>query len=114
TNIGQLERHMTGLVDEIKPRQMFQRFCNDFHRYVAEDDYSSVLRVYNQKSMLPASNVAGLCGLANKDAYIKKVIDILRHDGPGAERIRKAIISCFGIDETQASAKPTISLAPND
>ncbi len=114
TNIGQLERHMTGLVDEIKPRQLFQSFCNDFHRYVAEDDYSSVLRVYNQKSMLPGSNVAGLCGLANKEAYINKVIEILRREGPGAARIRKAIISCFGIDEAQASAKPNISLISND
>lgn len=114
TNIGQLERHMTGLVDEIKPRQLFQNFCNDFHRYVAEGDYTAVLRVYNQKSMLPGSNVAGLCGLANKEAYIKKVIDILRHDAPGANRIRKAIIACFGIDEAQASAKPNISLIDND
>lgn len=114
SNIGQLERHMTGLVDEIKPRQLFQDFCNDFHRYVAEGDYSSVLRVYNQKSMIPGSNVAGLCGLSNKEAYINRVIDILRHEGKGAERIRKAIITCFGIDETQASAKPNISLIDND
>lgn len=114
TNIGQLERHMTGLVDEIKPRQLFQNFCNDFHRYVAEGDYSSVLRVYNQKSMIPGSNVAGLCGLSNKEAYINRVIDILRREGKGAERIRKAIITCFGIDEAQASAKPNISLIDND
>ena len=108
-------RHrVTGLVDEIKPRQLFQNFCNDFHRYVSEGDYPSVLRVYNQKSMIPGSNVAGLCGLSNKEAYVARVIDILRHDGPDAARIRKAIIACFGIDETQASAKPAISLIDND
>lgn len=113
-NIAELERHITGLVDVIKPRQLYQNFCNDFHRYVSTDDYMSVLRVYNQKSMLSGSNVAGLCGLSNKEAYVKKVIDILRHDSPAATRIRSAIIKCFGIDEAQASAIKNLPPTDND
>lgn len=113
-NVAQLEQHMSGLVDEIKPRKLYQDFCNDFHRYVATDDYPSVLRVYNQKSMLPGSNVAGLCGLANKEAYINKVIKILRGGGRGAERIRRAIIGCFGLGGDEASVHHDLNVISDD
>ena len=48
--------------------------------------------------MLPGSNVAGLCGLRNKDEYINAIIDILRHDSNDARRIRTAITRCFGLE----------------
>ena len=65
--------------------------------------------------MLPSSNVAGLCGLANKDAYVQAIIDILRSNGHGAERIRKAIINCFGLEDDSLEApKPEISQIEND
>ncbi len=114
TNIGQLEKHMVGLVNEIRPRRLYDDFCKDFYRYVEEGDYQSVLRVYNQKSMLSGSNVAGLCGLSNKDAYVRTVIKILRNEGPAAARIRTAIIKCFGIDETQASARTSVNVIDHD
>lgn len=52
-NINKLEEHMVNLVNEINPRAMYENFCKEFHRYVVNGDYQSVLRVYNQKSMLP-------------------------------------------------------------
>lgn len=114
-NIARLEEHIANLVHEIMPRAMYENFCREFHSYVAEDDYGSVLRVYNQKSMVPASNVAGLCGLANKDAYIKTIIDILKRNGDDAARIRRAIIHCFGIDEEEATApRPEQKVIKND
>lgn len=87
----------------------------EFQGYVSTGDYSSILRVYNQKSMLPSSNVAGLCGLSNKEAYIQTIINILRHNGQPAMRIRKAIIECFGIDDERLDVpKPEINLLKND
>lgn len=101
-DINKLEEHIRNIVYEIRPRDMYERFCRDFNRYVADDDYASVLKVYNQKAMLPGSNVAGLCGLTNKNAYIEDVINILKENGPDAEYIRKAIIRCFGIENASA------------
>lgn len=99
SNINMLEEHINSLLSEINPRGLYESFCRSFRRYVETDDYSSVLRVYNQKSMLPGCNVAGLCGLKSKDDYIRAILAILREDGRDAERIRKAVMHCFGLDE---------------
>lgn len=97
TNIGALEEHMVDLVNEIDPRSIYEGLCRQFHTYLQNGDYASVLRVFNQKSMLPDCNVAGLMGLSDKKSYIQTVLGILKTDGPDAEAIRTAIKSCFGL-----------------
>ena len=101
TGIAMLEEHISRLNDEIQPRRIYEEFCREFRRYVDEGDYPAVLRVYNQKSMLASCNVAGLCGLKNKDEYIASVIDILRRELPDAKSIRTAVIKCFGLPEDE-------------
>lgn len=115
-NINMLEDHIEGLIKEINARGLYEGFCRQFRSYLAADDYASVLRVYNQKSMLPASNVAGLCGLKNKDEYIKTILQILRDESHGATRIRRAVKACFGLDEeplTDVDAAPAPVKAPD-
>lgn len=102
-SIGMLEKHMVGLVHEINPRGLYETFCRQFWRYVETGDYSGVLMVYNQKSMIPGSNVASLCGLQSKEDYIRAIISILREDGKDAARIRQAVVHCFGLDEPATS-----------
>ncbi|MBQ9076678.1 MAG: DUF4435 domain-containing protein [Muribaculaceae bacterium] len=99
-NINMLEEHLNDLAREINPRGMYEDFCREFHRYVDTGDYQSVLRVYNQKSMLVTSNVSSLCGVGNKEQYIRAVINILKGDGRDASRIRRAVMRCFGIGDT--------------
>lgn len=99
TNINALEEHMQNLVKEINPRGTYEQLCREFSRYAAMGDYQSILRVYNQKSMVPNSNVGSLCGLSgNKDAYIQAIISILKSDRPEASLIRDAIMRCFGLE----------------
>lgn len=102
SNINKLEQHMEDLIHEINAKGLYENFCQEFSRYHAESDYSSVLRVYNQKSMLPASNVAGLCGLHNKEEYIDTILEILRSDHPQARRIRTTVRQCFNLDPDPA------------
>ncbi len=97
-NINALEDHMIDLVKEINPRGMYEDLCRTFHDYVKGNDYAQVLKVFNQKSMLPDSNVAQLCGIANKDEYIKVILNILKEDGKDAQSIRSAVKKCFGIE----------------
>lgn len=96
-NINALEEHMSDLVNEINPRGMYEAICRDFHRYISTSDYASVLKVFNEKSMLPESGVAQLCGLKNKEEYIRAVLNILKADGDDADKIRLAVKRCFGI-----------------
>lgn len=91
SDIGSLEKHINGLLDEINPRGLYEKFCREFSQIAADGDYLAVLRVYNQKSMLPGCNVAGLCGLSGKDEYISRIMDILRADTRTAASIRAAV-----------------------
>lgn len=97
-SIEMLERHLVELPDEIKPRQLYDNLCNEFRRYATTGDYPAVLRVYNRKSMLPGCNVAGLCGLRDKDDYLYMILRILRRNSPESDRIRQAILNCFNVD----------------
>lgn len=111
-DINMLEEHVKNIVYEIKPRALYEQFCRDFNSYVANGDYRSVLRVYNQKSMVPQSNVAQMCGLKGKDAYVNDIIDILRRDTTEAAQIRQAVTECFGL--IKAGADLTINPFEND
>ena len=99
TSINALENHMVELVSEINPRGLYDQLCREFHAYEDNNDYASILRVYNQKQMLIDSNVAVLCGFKNKDDYIRGVLNILKGNSDNAEAIRRAIKACFGIEE---------------
>lgn len=97
-NINAFERHLAGLAEELNPRGLYEKLCREFSGYVASEDYASVLKVYNQKAMLPGSNVSQLCGLTgSKDSYIDAIITILRRDTASSRRIVAAITRCFGL-----------------
>ena len=96
-DIGSLEEHIGDLLEELNPRAYYEELCRDFHGYVARNDYNAVLKVYNEKSMLVNSNVAGLCGLPSVDAYVKSVLHILKCDCEEAEAIRVTVKRCFGM-----------------
>jgi hypothetical protein len=67
--------------------------------YEDNEDYASILKVYNQKLMLGESNVAVLCGYKNKEDYVRGVLNILKGNSEHARAIRKAIKACFGLEE---------------
>ncbi|MBR1543770.1 MAG: DUF4435 domain-containing protein, partial [Muribaculaceae bacterium] len=102
-NINALENHLTELVDEIKPRTMYEELCREFHRIESDGNYGKILQVFNQKTILTESNVAQLCGYKNKDEYIRGIISILKSDGKDAQDIRRSIKACFGLDTNQSS-----------
>ena len=101
TSINALENHMVELVSEINPRGLYDQLCREFHVYEDNNDYASVLKVYNQKLMLIESNVAVLCGFKSKDDYIRGVLNILKGGKESARTIRKAIKECFGLEESE-------------
>ncbi|WP_295729261.1 DUF4435 domain-containing protein [uncultured Muribaculum sp.] len=113
--IDKFEEHIADLVHELRPRDTYNQLVRDFRGYVDGGDYQSVLRVYNQKSMVSQSNVANMCGLKNHEAYVAAIIDILMRNVPEADRIRRAVTRCFGITADDASAKlPDISATEAD
>ena len=106
TSINALENHMVELVSEINPRGLYDQLCREFHVYEDNNDYASILRVYNQKQMLNDSNVATLCGFKSKDDYIRGVLNILKGNSNYANDIRHAIKACFGLEEATENEQP--------
>lgn len=92
-NISQLEEHLLELPAQINPRGLYERLCNDFNRYLREEDYASILRVYNRKTMLSESHAARHVGLRkdSEDSLIRAVLALLRRDTPEAKTVRQAI-----------------------
>lgn len=105
-NINAFEDHLSGLAAELNPRGVYEQLCREFNKYANEENYAEILKVYNQKSMLPGSNVSQLCGLnGSKEAYIDNIITILRRDSVASRRIRNAIINCFGLTDRSPQTK---------
>lgn len=89
--ITKLEEHMRGLINDVKPRTVYDGFCREFHSYLRNGDYASVLRVYNQKSMIAQSGVGAATGAGDHRSYIAAVLNILKSETPAAQRLRKAL-----------------------
>lgn len=98
-NIDSMEKHLAGLIDEIRPRELYNGFMERFRAMLDSRDYAGVLKVFNFKPMLTQCDVARLCGLPSVDAYRREIINILRSDTEPARRIRRSVRSCFLLTE---------------
>lgn len=64
--------------------------------YADQSDYRSILRVYNQKGMLPQSRLCNLLGINNKESYLNLILSILKENRDDAQAIRTAIKESLG------------------
>lgn len=97
-SIDELCHHIEHLTDDIDCRKMYEEIRETFKNYGETSNYEEILRVYNQKGMLPQSRVTNLCGLANKEKYLNFILSVLKENKDDAEHIRKAIRQCFGLE----------------
>lgn len=97
SNIDDYEKHINTLTDDCNPRQLYNRLCEKFAMFVSERQYSKILRVYNQKAMLPNCGIVQLCGFANKEKYIKFILSILHENSEDATSIRTAMREIVGL-----------------
>jgi hypothetical protein len=96
-NIDDYEEHIRTLTAESAPRKLYNELCDKFKLYVSERNYNKILRVYNQKSMLPNCGIVQLCGFASKDKYLKYILTILREDSQEANELRLAMREVVGV-----------------
>lgn len=96
-NIDDYEEHISTLTANCNPRQLYNDLCSKFAQYARERRYNRILRVYNQKSMLPNCGVVQLCGFANKDKYLKFILSILRENSADSASMRQALREVVGL-----------------
>lgn len=88
-------------VEEIHERMhvedIYKELKEEFQQYVNTADYDNILRVYNQKGMLPQSRLCQLCGISTKEHYLDFILSILRENEGDATIIRRAIKGSLGM-----------------
>ena len=77
-------------------RANYKNIKEEFESYIETENYKSILRVYNQKGMLPQSRLCAICGISNKESYLNLILSILKENKEDAEAIRKAIKHSLG------------------
>lgn len=96
TTVEQLADHVENIRRNIHVGEIYQTIRDKFLGYAETGDYKSILRVYNQKGMLPQSRLCSICGISNKESYLNLLLSILKENKEDAEAIRRAIKESLG------------------
>ena len=74
-------------------RGIYNEILQLFQTFIETQNYTDILKVFNNKGLLIKSDVAALCDLnPRNDAYLKFIQGILKQNSPTATSIRDAII----------------------
>lgn len=96
TTVEQLTEHIESIRFNVHVDEIYAGIKEKFIRYAETGNYSSILRVYNQKGMLPQSRLCNICGISNKESYLNLILSILKENKEDAEVIRTAIKESLG------------------
>lgn len=96
TTVEQLTEHVESIRLNIHVEEIYKNIKEEFESYIETENYKSILRVYNQKGMLPQSRLCAICGISNKESYLNLILSILKENKEDAEAIRKAIKHSLG------------------
>lgn len=98
-SVEQLAEHVENIRQNIDVDKIYTEIKEEFENYIAIADYKSILRIYNQKGMLPQSRLCSICGISNKESYLNLILCILKENKEDALTIRKAIKEALGTEE---------------
>lgn len=96
TTMEQLREHVESIRENVHVEEIYSKIKKDFIQYAETGDYKNILRVYNQKGVLPQSRLCNLCGISNKESYLNLILSILKENKEDAEIIRAAIKESLG------------------
>lgn len=96
TTVEQLTEHVESIRYNVHVDEIYNGIKDKFNQYIETGDYKNILRVYNQKGMLPQSRVCNFCGISNKENYLNFVLSILKENKEDAEVIRSSIKESLG------------------
>lgn len=89
--ITAMETHIRQLIKILNPRKKYNELHSRFRQIAENQDYSSMLKVFNHKPLISECDLPGLLGYKNKDEYVRGVISTLKSGHQESEKIRLAI-----------------------
>lgn len=94
--VEQLAEHVDMIRENIHVTEIYNTIRETFLSYIDTENYRSILKVYNQKGMLPQSRLCNILGISNKESYLSLIISILKENKEDAEAIRSTIKEALG------------------
>ena len=88
--------YVESIRETVHVQNIYSGIEQKFRQYADIGDYQNILRVYNQKGMLPQSRLCNICGINNKESYLNLVLSILKENKEDAEVIRTSIKESLG------------------
>ena len=96
STVDELTEHVQSIRETVHVDEIYTGIKEKFIRYAETGDYNNILRVYNQKGMLPQSQLCKYCGISNKESYLNLILSILKENKEDADVIRSSIKECLG------------------
>lgn len=96
TTVEQLTEHVESIRFNVHVDEIYSGIKDKFIQYIETGDYKNILRVYNQKGMLPQSRLCNICGISNKESYLNLILSILKENKEDSEVIRSSIKESLG------------------
>ena len=96
TTVEQLTEHVESIRLNIHVEEIYKNIKEEFESYIETENYKSILRVYNQKGMLPQSRLCAICGISNKESYLNLILSILKENKEDAESDTKGYQTFIG------------------
>lgn len=79
----------------INKQDLFSSIKNEFESYLLNQDYNSILRVFNfKKALIPTSDVCGLTGIKNTAEYVTQVLMKLKKNDSDGPILKTTIDAC--------------------
>ena len=96
STVDELTEHVESIHNTVHVDEIYAGIKEKFIRFAETGDYKNILRVYNQKGMLPQSQLCKYCGISNNESYLNLVLSILKENKEDAIVIRTSIKECLG------------------
>lgn len=94
--VEELAGHIEMIEQNIHVYEIYEEIKTEFETYISSANYPQILRVYNQKGMLPQSRLCSIIGINNKESYLNLILSILKENKEDAVAIRLAIKESLG------------------
>lgn len=95
--IEDLDAQINQLQSTINSKAAFENIKIEFLTFITNQDYDSILKVYNHKGLLSDTKAIQICDLKDKEAYLNIVSSLLKKNGQEADLIRKTVRDSIGL-----------------
>lgn len=91
--ISEFQTSLSSFWADFDVKDIYNEVLSEFQALIDSENYNEILKVFNNKGIVPNSQVIALCDLSTRnDAYLNYVIGLLKQKSDSSNNIKRAII----------------------